>query len=850
MNQQTNLICAVCGENDFEAKEGYYYCNECGTKSEQARVLEVEREDDFCAGTKHIKKIKIKTDKTSDKLELTSWECYNYILRGMVEELIELGAKDELKVMVFQIWAAFLRNKEVAFFSRRHPELPKLGIRFEEKDVAILYNHAKERHKARRERKENASIASGTKAWKKKMKNLDQSQYEASISQSQSMYSQSLMSQSSFADTSLNSSGSAPSNRAIQLKFSTNARKLLKKKMSLSHLKKHEKDFNSSLKCHSISIKTSELRYNDRTKELNMKLVYAILSVALNLIEDDIQLTDLLRFITEGHISTFNLERFFPPDTSEACKASLKTFRLNHKSREFAATQLREHCGQICKAIHLNHLKTPDIFKLVERYTKEMCLPEEINIFIERLINLHPPKMEWDCRPYTPCYESRAMAYIIFALKLLFGIDGRKEKQISRSARRVNLELSTMNENYDPLFVWDDWVEYIEFRKVLLCNNNYYVCKQFKQIPNRELYLQHLEERRQNTETNLSKDMIKKQANMSAVFQHFLNAGDKEDKDLSALNFVPSFTPCHNYLKRLKLDPKIKNTIPELLYVDHSKRTLMPFLKPTKLKEIFTKCNRKLSIIRLACTTKQNIVGIFQNPFLKYLNRNPKKINLTDDNGYWETKVEAHKPADTIFKLDLDRYTSRSSLKNLQKRFNYKEDINNAIKDEYLFLESKLEEDNMEPGEIRLTKPRRDLEKINIFADLSEDEDYEEIEESHQESFYNVSKTNGMEVNTGTKLKISNFDCWLLMGRASDLNETQANELKRNLQPTFFWLLETCALTIRVDWRELYDELMVLETFFAYAIEPLENLKDRVVFRNESLIKDINKIVRFFQSHW
>lgn len=71
--------------------------------------------------------------------DLTSWECYNYILRGFVEELLSFGAKEELKLMALQLWAGYLRSVEVAFFSRKLPELPKLGARFLPRLVLFIF---------------------------------------------------------------------------------------------------------------------------------------------------------------------------------------------------------------------------------------------------------------------------------------------------------------------------------------------------------------------------------------------------------------------------------------------------------------------------------------------------------------------------------------------------------------------------------------------------------------------------------------------------------------------------------------------------------------------------------------
>lgn len=45
---------------------------------------------------------------------------------------------------------------------------------------------------------------------------------------------------------------------------------------------------------------------------MNIKQLYCILGIALNLIQDDIQLCDLVDFIHKGHISSYNVLKYFP----------------------------------------------------------------------------------------------------------------------------------------------------------------------------------------------------------------------------------------------------------------------------------------------------------------------------------------------------------------------------------------------------------------------------------------------------------------------------------------------------------------------------------------------------------
>jgi len=59
--------------------------------------------------------------------KLLSWECYNFILLGLTNEFIELGAKPSLKIIVLQLWVQYLQCNEIAFTSKKLRKLPKLN---------------------------------------------------------------------------------------------------------------------------------------------------------------------------------------------------------------------------------------------------------------------------------------------------------------------------------------------------------------------------------------------------------------------------------------------------------------------------------------------------------------------------------------------------------------------------------------------------------------------------------------------------------------------------------------------------------------------------------------------------
>lgn len=125
-----NMECDVCGERTFQEREGYYYCIECGTKKEHLRAVEISAEDTFNDTSKHASQRTIKKPKVEEEdNDITSWEFYNYVLRGFLEELLNMGAKPELKLMTLQVWAAYMGRMEVAFSKSNELGLPKLNVR-------------------------------------------------------------------------------------------------------------------------------------------------------------------------------------------------------------------------------------------------------------------------------------------------------------------------------------------------------------------------------------------------------------------------------------------------------------------------------------------------------------------------------------------------------------------------------------------------------------------------------------------------------------------------------------------------------------------------------------------------
>ncbi|XP_052751315.1 uncharacterized protein LOC113514222 isoform X2 [Galleria mellonella] len=103
--------CSACNSTDLNLVDGYYYCAECGTQDVNARGLVVDKkqiEDVTLISKKN--RIKIVNEGTKLSGEWHKWHAYNYILVGLTDELISIGAKPSLKLKVLWLWSLYIKK--------------------------------------------------------------------------------------------------------------------------------------------------------------------------------------------------------------------------------------------------------------------------------------------------------------------------------------------------------------------------------------------------------------------------------------------------------------------------------------------------------------------------------------------------------------------------------------------------------------------------------------------------------------------------------------------------------------------------------------------------------------------
>ncbi|XP_017023686.1 TATA box-binding protein-associated factor RNA polymerase I subunit B [Drosophila kikkawai] len=859
-----NMQCDVCGEKTFQEREGFFYCIECGTQKQQIQAVDLTADEDFneTAGGKHTSRVIRQPKKVAEaNNDITSWEFYNYVLRGFLQELLDMGAKPELKLMTLQVWAAYMSQMEVAF-CRSNDGLPKLNVRVLHRDARIIYDYKRAKLKKIRKGIKSADPndeRAKLRMWNKTKRKLDASGYTKSGAKKAGPGGQ----------------------QSIGMRWSWKARKTLKRTMSLKHLDKHSRV--SSMQCHGLRPKAKELHNFDRNiYNLNSHKLYVVLAIALNMVEDDIQLTDLLRLVEEEHLTSRYMLKYLPANVAAKGKTLIKGMELGNLRDQCSYTYLRNHVGYMAHFINLSEFQKPNLLALAERYVLELGLPPRVAKYVGSLLDLHPPRFSsaQDFHVY-PRYEPRVMAYIVYVMKLLFGLDDVKERKISMSAKQINEELQNAGGDepqVPPLFVFTEWMHFVELRKEIVAQYNQSFARRFGVANKTDCQVDDflVKERKQkeqdygHDEVQGTQAMQRQYENMTHTIEALLKQHFGESIEDSVaknhIEFQPSLTPAHTYFQRILhqvQDATLNIQIPDFMHVDHSQRNLDPFVGETnELKQYFAQRGLKMHVLEVACQEDIEKVGIFQPLAALTPTTREFRANCDIKSEVWINELrrkekrpdfQFRQPTATYGAAYLARLQQRQAMRERLEASNpfweitatpsYLIKLNN---DEEVLLDTlsslqTFEEENMDPLEVPLDLPRRHLEKKLINSSESETE---------SNGIFGEDSEQKPPVLEELVLQISNFDCWLLHGFTSKIREVDKRALRPYFPYSFRWLLETCAATIGVGWDVLYEQLMILEVMFHHGIKDWSNYKHLLRIESTSSEKDRQSLVRAYKDLW
>ncbi|KAL0277695.1 UNVERIFIED_CONTAM: hypothetical protein PYX00_004899 [Menopon gallinae] len=439
------LTCETCGCTDFVKDSGFMYCAGCNIQSQDYIEQEIylnPATDKTKKGTPTPKKQKTRKLNASDNW--ISWDAFNYILYGMTRELRELNLISEsVQSLVLQLWAYCLRMSKVAFLSRYSEQAPTAAVACKPRDFMVLFGLDSLPRIRKRRRSKDSSVSSqsvpSSCTFKKARKKILVASYE--------QYSQSQKSDI-LANETIESIGTSR-----------------KSEISNSDSRQTSSRSSSFRSFRSFQSKSKIIFCKSKLLEL--------IHLSLLMTGDELQLSDLLRFIREGHLSFAKVTHFLPDD--------ITLFEKDHSfiesiSDAFMPTHLKQRNigGKLTKILRIKKFPLPDMECLIKRYCHDLNLPDGLSRYAYKVFEnaagrkrLNVPNLNgkrWDL----PNFEGLAAACVIFMMKVLFGLDGVTELLLSDLAKKINSVRHRKN-----MFVFTEWQKYIECRKAVLYDYHY-----------------------------------------------------------------------------------------------------------------------------------------------------------------------------------------------------------------------------------------------------------------------------------------------------------------------------------------------------------------------------------------
>ncbi|KAL3274544.1 hypothetical protein HHI36_015926 [Cryptolaemus montrouzieri] len=535
-----NITCLVCGGSDFYQESGFYFCNECQTQTQETRHHEFD-EFDVKQEQKVTRKINAKSE-MKNKIQLTTWECYNYVLKGLTEELINLGAEGILRTVVKKLWMKYLFEIEVINLDK-----PKLQAVNSKIDAEIVYGKRRRRkRKPRSSRSSNISDSDLTSMDSsivkreriKRRKALIEAQYNHSIQSMDSLHNETLTSLNSLKSSSENTSQSS-----VPLRYNKYAKEELTRKQSDEHIQQHAEDFDNTMTCHRLSYAEASKAYVNSPHVLSINKIYSILYLGLLLTKSKIQLSDMLRFIREGHLSFNSFKHFFPEEMKDNFLTQLYPRKLCLMS-----AYVRRSSFQLAKFLGVSKfIRVQNLAYLVEKFCQELNLPQVIEDKVLSVLLMTLPEMEVMNNMKTiPNYEGRALSLILFQIKLYFGIDGKTERYLSDCAKSLNNNSKLPFETFDFM----KWMQYLDYRNYVL--KKLHFPSQFfseKQLKHSHLFVKFVLFK--NPDYELSDPHRKYNKNADDCRQLLMKLKENQEEVEEPTNFPPSFNPSVDYTTKL-----------------------------------------------------------------------------------------------------------------------------------------------------------------------------------------------------------------------------------------------------------------------------------------------------------
>ncbi|KAJ8317638.1 hypothetical protein KUTeg_005542 [Tegillarca granosa] len=427
MSSNAMTVCVVCGEEDFDVRDGLYFCTTCHTQSQLLvlnkyidevyhvlldRSLQVdekdirqEEEEEYVGTIAHTLAIKQPKERNKEKTDMPNqskvfksqfvsyctvkcitsicyvfylytvedkgrpWHTYEgflIIIREQVQALIKLGAPKTLEDKVFRLWCTYLSKSGIAFpeNSKKIPGVLKNAMRHREKYPGTIEDPSIEPVVIRRRYRNRQG--------------LSEEKFEAELAKKE--VAEKLLSEEFYKGDNPVDDDNCVLEDDVKSLISD----------LTSHCSDDEDDENKTVKKRNKTKEVEKDRnYHKHIEWMNMLKTLCFCYIGLLYSDCLVTASDIIRWVKKGKIPYYNAMHLLPPDM-----------------------KFSEVHGYVMNLLHVK--------------------PAVINYIVEFTSRI-------------PHYEALAMTYIITILQLLLGLDDFTERKLSEYAKEINRLLNDGN---------------------------------------------------------------------------------------------------------------------------------------------------------------------------------------------------------------------------------------------------------------------------------------------------------------------------------------------------------------------------------------------------------------------
>ncbi|XP_057379813.1 TATA box-binding protein-associated factor RNA polymerase I subunit B-like isoform X2 [Daphnia carinata] len=521
--------CIECGKCVFHQVDGRQVCSECLTVvpdhiEEECDEIGPRNQSIYTPSLKNQATKTAKQTKLAERNKLIQEWClydgFNFILIKMTDALIRCGANPKIKPCVHQLWAAYLARINIAYCES--PSSAPVNKEQEEEAIineeeSILPNWfsqttdqgSQEGSKKNDEPKDllfapkKMAITCRT-YYRKKDLLVDTPDEVLSMAEKRlkrrKIKSSFMKLALSGADTDIELAESLKEAKA-NAQRRTNVYQLPRMytmKHAVPECFPEGELYTDLLRAKKTKDYTAPKTTYTDPEYMTLHKLLSFLHAALLMKGEVICYGDITRWVREGHIPLYAAHRLLPSTMPLSRTDSLILGGLSASRSDGAPASriFRQNTARLLTILNVPLVPKPPAYLLASKVIRDLQLPDELIVFVRHFDKLVSQNNldEWKLSPFGNRVDRQsiyAATLVLVAIKFVMGLDGTTEYKISDFAAKYNellklkpssgfsrRQASAENEitvdgshqrsDGKPLFVWREWVRFIEYRRVAI----------------------------------------------------------------------------------------------------------------------------------------------------------------------------------------------------------------------------------------------------------------------------------------------------------------------------------------------------------------------------------------------